>query len=545
VVDTNFSQSFVYNVFKGLNYRDDEDQLELGKTPKARNFEITAQYGLANRKGIKELIRIVNTYTLSTAIEYTDLFGNSFYLGVGYPFILLISKATGSVQIIYSNLTGEGEPYIIKGIVGDAMVVDGANSPVYIQNGVASAVSWPPAYTSQNSVILNESPMTTQPNPTTLGGDVAYPSFGVFYEGRYYLAGDRLQPFRLYASKLRSGTDFSNNTALERGIPFFGDIVTNSPIVGLVNLSDKFMVILCETELHQLTGVFPPGGFVAEPKVRTRPLNRTIGCISRNGFAQKGNTDLFFLSDKKTLYALSLSENFQDARPLGLSEIIFPAFENLTINQLRKSILVNHEIKGELQIYYPSEEERYYADERLVYNYSESNTDPEWSYDNKLNLSIINAFVDKESQELVLVTKDGFYLSDSGTNYNGEPINFFYQLSTLDFGDKDKQKDILEVEIGYRLTDADTATLFFSHLWEHGGSAIKEITLTKKEQATYGSSIYGDAVYSSDAGKPLAFERFQINEPIGRILKVAIRSTSECNLFIAYIKFRYRLMGSQ
>lgn len=543
--DVNYSQNYVYNVFKGLNYRDDEDQLEIGKTPKARNFEIVAAYGIGKRQGIEKAIDFPSEYASSNSCHYLDILGNSYYLTVAYPHILLVSKATGAVQILYSGFKSEGEPFFIPGLVGDMMVVDGENPPVYINNGVASAVSWPPVYTSQNSQILNESPNAIAPNPTTLGGDIYYPSFGTFYEGRYYLSGDRIKPFRIYASKLFSGTDFSNNSTLERAVPFFGDIVTNSPIVGLANLSDKFMVIFCENELHQLTGVFPPGGYVTEPKVRTRALNRSIGCISKYGFAQKGNTDMFFLSNKKTLYSLSLSENFQDVRPLGLSEIIYSAFQALSKNQLRRSILVNHEIKGELQIYYPSTEDRYYADERLIYNYSETTNEPEWSLDTKLNVQAINAFIDEDTREVIVATANSFLVSDKGLTYNGEPIDFFYQLSTLDFGDKDHEKNILEVEIAYRLTDIDSTIIYFSHLWEDGSSGIKPVTLERKRQAVYGSAVYGDDVYSSDAGKPLAVATFKVDNPIGRIFKAAIRSQSEADLFIAYIKFRYKIQGVQ
>lgn len=544
MVDLQESRSLVYNRFRGLNLRDDENQLEIGQTPNAKNNEIVSTFGTKKRKGTQVKLIAPEGVAWDIGVNYSDNLNYGYYLTVNYPHISLTSKATGLSQIIYSGFKGVGDPFVIKGLVGDAMIVDGQNNPVYVSNGTATELSWPPNYIADNAALLNESPNANGANPTALKVDIDYPSFGVLYEGRYYLSGDQLQPKRLYASKLFSGTEFGRNDTLNRDIPFWLDVVTNSKITGLANLNDKFMIIFCENELHYLSGAFPPASFVTAPKISLKALNRSIGGIGLRTFAQKGNTDLFFISDRKTLYSINTTENFQDARPLGISEIVYPAFEALTENQLKRSILVNDEIKGELQIYYPKDEDYYYANERLVYNYSETNQNPEWSQDIGFKTPIINAFIDKESKKVILITRDKILENDTGLNYDGEIIDMFYQLSTLDFEDKDRKKKILEVEIGYQLLEPSTTQITFSHLWEDGSEDTKTLDLTRDVKSKYGSAVFGESKYSSNAGEPLSIAKFPLLNPEGRILKCAIRSQGECDLTIAYVKFRYLMMGT-
>jgi len=548
MVDLNtYTDTLIINQFNGLNLRDNQDYLPLGDTVRAKNIDSVASRSLTKKKGITSLYSDA-TFTPGIAWRNADFYYDKrevpYYIGVSYPFINLITPPSGFVSPIFSSLNSMGEGHFIKGIIGDMMWVDGANPPVYINDGVATSVTWPPTYTNDNSSILNESINAQAANPTTFGTDIGYPSLGVFFEGRWYLAGDKLAPQRLYASKIRS-TNFSDNTASSRiNVAFFVDILTNSPITALKVINNKFLMIFCRNEIHVLTGKFPPTAVTPQPHIQINSLNPDIGCIGRYAFAEKGNNDLFFISNRQSLYTLTTTENFQDVRPYGLSEKIYPVFRDISIERASRARLINDNLKGELQLWFPADDQTYYPNKRYIYDYSENPQEAQWTEDTGFPLSLRGAFIDRAKNRLILVDRDKLLEDDTGTTYDGEPIELEYEIAPQDFGKRDQLKEVVKVEISYRLENATAATVFFSHIWDNGKkSGVKRLDLAPVSVAKFGSSKFGSAVYASNAGNPIDKVEFEMINPIGKILKILLECSTAGDLTIVDLKLRYKTLS--
>lgn len=549
VKNQTYTNTLVVNEFRGLNLRESEDYLSLGDSAKAQNLEIATPKSLSKKKGTTNLFSAETFRSAGIAFRgagyYTDKREVPYYLGCSYPFIHLISPDSGYARAIYSGLMGIGEGSFIKGGVGESMYVDGANKPVLVSDGVATAVTWPPVYTNQNNSILY-SQNAQASNPTTYGTDIGNPSLGVYFNGRYYLAGDNLAPQRLYSSKIRSA-DFSDNTQAARiNVAFFVDIMTNSPIIGLKVISNKYLVIFCRNEIHVLVGKYPPTAFAPEPQINIDILNPDVGLLGKHAFCDKGNNDIFFLSNRQALYTLTSTDNFQDVRPRGLSFQIYPAFEEISIPRFSRARLVDDSIKGELQIWFPDSDKQYYPNKRFLYNYEQDSQRPAWSEDIGFDISLRGAFTDRSQNKLILVDRDKLIENGVGVTYDGQTIDTQFQLAPLDFGDRDRLKQVLKVEVAYKIDGGGSAVAVFEHLWDNGiKTGLKQIRLVSSAADIYDGDgvVYDLATYSSGAGNPINTATFEMLNPEGRVLKMLIRCQSDAQLTIVDIKFRYKLLG--
>jgi len=546
MVDIYNSKTFTVNQFNGLNLRDGPDYLPIGDTVRGKNFELATSRVLKKRKGITSLY---SEYTFPEhawrAMDYyTDRREVPYYLGVSYPHIDLITPGSGFSTPIFSGLGGMGVGTFIEGDIGDAMWVDSSNAPVYINNGVATQLSWPPVYSNQNKSILNEMPNAIATNPTTFGVDIGYPSLGVYFEGRWWLAGDPLQPQRLYASRLRS-TNFADNTDSARiDVAFFVDLFSNSPIVGMKIINNKYLIVFCRNEMHLIQGKFPPTALAPQPVITIEALSKDVGCIGRYAYCEKGDNDIFFISNRKALYTATSTENFQDVRPYGLSEKIYPIFNDISYQRFTRARLINDNIKGELQLWLPEDDRTYYPNKRYVYNYSRDPNTPTWGEDEGFPLSLRGAFLDKVKNKVILTGRTKVYENGTGLTDDGETIALAYEISPLDFGTRDQEKKILKVIITYRLREATSGSITFEHVWDNGKkSGIIKKDLTPTIVAKYGTGKYGASVYASNAGDPIDQIEFEILEPQGVVMKPYITCESEGDLEIVDLTFRYLEFG--
>ncbi len=543
--DLDTTLSFQYNIFRGLNLRDDELFLPLGQTPNARNWEINKRTGLKKRQGFERIFDEFDfSVSLSRSSNYFDSTDKHYYVSVNYPNLILINPENGFRTEIDNTMYSYGTPYYIPCPNGKMVVVDGANNPREISDTSVSVAAWPPAYTNSNATLLDESSNTGEPNPTTLGADIGFPSFGAFYENRVWLAGDKLAPQRLYVSKMFAYDDYSNNNTSDYDIAFFLDLPSSSPITGLKVINDKFVAIYCKREIFVLSGKFPPGTNFPEPYFRIDSLNSSVGCLSPWLITSKGDNDHFFLADNGAVYTLNNSDNFQDLKPRGLSSSIFTRFQEIDNETLSRGTLVNHNIKGELHLWYPTEVNRFYPNRRLVLNYSDSDDTEEWSQDGDFeNLEFTDSFVDAESKELIVVTPRKFLTGDKGLTYDGQAIELVYQLSTLDFGYPDNRKEIVQIDL-YATNNSDTVQkLEFYHLWENGQSGLVIFEIPPSIESRYDESNFNEAVFASFAGKGFSKISRQIPNKIGKILKSKLRHSGEADLFVHSLIFRGRIIG--
>jgi hypothetical protein len=519
--------------------------LPIGQTPSAQNFEITKLTGLKKRSGFDDKFEDFSfSYSFAGAGNYRNLNNDQFYVSVSYPNLMLHNRQNGFTTTIDSTLFSDGNPYFIPLNLGQMLVVDGANKPRLINNGAASAITWPPVYNVQNNTLLTESNNAVQSNPTTLGSDIGFPSFGALYENRAWLAGDKLAPYRIYASKILNYSEFGNNNSGTYNIAFFVDVPTESPITGLKVISDKFMVIYCEREILILSGKFPAGTAYPDPKFSIDSLNQFVGCLGPNLVVEKGNNDHFFVANNGAIYTLNNTDNFQDVRPSGLSGKINPLFKDLDNDTLKRGKLVNHKLKGELHFWHPDRNYRSYPTDRLVYSYSKSGEEEEWSQDGGFGeFYLRDCFIDDETNEMIIVTPTKFLTGDAGNTYDGQNIDMIYQLSTLDFGNPDLRKEITQVTI-YVSNDSDTDTrAYLYHLWDNDQSSYYQFTVPSSKTAQYNSATYNVSKYGAFAGKSFNKVDFQISNKIGKIFKCKIRHSEEAPIFIHSIVFRYKILG--
>jgi hypothetical protein len=219
-------------------------------------------------------------------------------------------------------------------------------------------------------------------------------------------------------------------------------------------------------------------------------------------------------------------------------------FTDIDNDTLKRGKLVNHKLKGELHFWYPDQNYRSYPTDRLIYSYSKSGEDEEWSQDAGFGeFYLRDSFVDDETNELIIVTPTKFLTGDAGNTYDGQNIDMIYQLSTLDFGNPDLRKEITQVTI-YASNDSDVDTkAYLYHLWDNDQSSYIQFTIPSSLRAQYGTAVYNSSKWGSFAGKSFNKIDFQISNKIGKIFKCRIRHTEEAPIFIHSIVFRYKILG--
>lgn len=534
---------FVYKNFGGgLNFVDDEFDLPIGETPRAQNIEIVKNTGLEKVKGFFQNFSLPEDFDIQGIFNYTDNDGNYSYVAISYPEIILINPTNGAYNIIYNQLVGTGDPEAFE-CDGRLFIVDGVNDPVIVDGATVSAVSWPPSYTDDNNAVgnLENTSLATSSNPTS--GDIGKPSFGTYHANRVFLAGDPLAPRRIYASKVLDIANFSDNDPDDFNISFFVDVPTSRPITGLKVVSNEHLVIYCDREILLLRGEDPPGTAYANP-MSIRTLNSGVGALDHKLIVDRGDNDHFFVSGNGRVFQLSLTENFQEVKPLGLTEKIFPFLATRSNDSFKRGRLVNHQLRGELQFWLPSANQRRYPDQMLILNYGDRLESRVWSLNTGFNnLALRGALRDRETNEVILCNENEFLQTNKGNNFNGSKIKTIYQFSTLDFGAPYNNKEISKIIIYCRsLTGVNKITL--SHVWDNGSSGVTSFSIPALQQSEFGSAEFGINEFQSSAGEPFIEVPLEISNSIGKILKLTLQHENDSeDFFINSVGINFSVLG--
>lgn len=543
MVDVNTSGTLTYSNFSlGLNYRDDQNTLPIGETPFAQNFEIVPETGLKKINGWEERFNFQGQFNWRGACDYWDVNNNHYYLAVSYPDIVLIAPDTGNFTVIDSTLNSTGVPCFIPCSRGRMMIVDGYNPPRLVDGTTVTVATWPFTYVAQNSSSggkLDASNLAVEANPATEG----YPSFGVYFTNRIWLAGDALYPNRIYVTPIEQLTTFGDNTASNFDIAFFVDLPTNSPITQMKVISNEFLVVYCEREIILISGKFPPGTAFPEPYYDADVLNPQLGALGFKLVQSRSNNDHFYVGNDGVVGQMSLTQNFQDVKPVGLSEKIYPALQPLNNSTFQRGLVHNNKIKGELQLWIPDETYHRQINNCYIYNYTDQPNVVAWSLITDWGDNIIrDVFTDSENNEQIIVTPDAFLTANVGNNFNGEPINMVYQLATLDFGAPDNKKQIIEVTM-YALTTTGAKVNMY-HLWDDGQTGFTQFEFSAQNVSQYGTATYGTSRWSARAGQPFQSDQKKMPNPTGKILKCRVEhSSADEDLIIKQIVFRYTVQG--
>lgn len=536
----------IVNFGNGLNFRDDEILLEIGETPNAQNYEIVRKSGLQKRVGWENLFENdIENIDITYAEGYTNDNGDYNYVSISYPDIWLIDPRNGTPKnIAPNNLVSTGDPIGVEH-QGGFFLVDEENAPRYIQGETVTTASWPPVYTHDNNAEGNvdDSTYTVGSNPAA--ADIDFPGLVASYANRIFVAGDKLNPRRLYASKIGDPTDFSSNNPLEFDIAFFVDVPTQRPITALKVISNRFLVVYCDTEIVLLNGEYPPGTAYPQPHFSFRTLNTEIGCIGKRLVAAKGDNDHYFVSNRGRVFQLSLTDNFQDVKPFGLTDRIFPLLAQYDNDLFKRGHLINDFQRGEVHFFLPDNKLCRYPNQDLVLNYGDKPAADVWSRDRDFNqVTIRNALIDRETNDLILVTPKNFVKTNSGTSFVGQSIKTVYQVRTLDLGAPDNYKTVTYITIYARSKTG--AKIRLLHAWESGKSGVTEIDIPANPDSFFGDASFGVNDFQSAAGLPFQAIKKEILNPTGRLLKIKILSESDSEDFtINRILIGYKLQGKE
>lgn len=559
-------QTVELNQFNGgLNLRDDENSLRLTETANMQNIEIEA-LGLKKSAGWLQILDNLPSHIFLDGLwPYRKADGTKVFISVSYPHILILDPSRGdfeyaikaSTSTIFSDFKDDGKPYGKQ--VGDFFVlVDGANDPVIIGENKTYSFDWKPSYSLNNSDQIPNSYLTSSGNPAST--EIGYPSAFAFHKNRL-IFNDSFNRRRLYFSKLNAfvagatsgfATMFGDNSSLtDINIGFFVDVICDTDITALEVLSDRNLVIYCESQIVIMVGNDPPiRGFTSNP-FDFNILNNEIGCLDARLLVKKGDNDHYFVTNKKTVYQTTLTDKLTEIKPKGLSDRIYPVLDGLTIETLKRGYLANHRIKGELYFFFPSANNLRYPDVGYILNYEDSENPelPAWSRiknftsdDNTFKFRGISE-IDIENK-LYLLSDNSLYEANSGVALGANPNVTIYQFPTIDFGSPKNKHRI--VDVTFYASSTTGATISFYHLWESGASGATQVTIPQNFSSNYDTALYDVSRYGSKAGKPFQEIRFKIPNRVGKLLKCRIEHSSLTDDFTIHkIEIRVQTLGQR
>ena len=133
---------YEYKLFRGINKRDDENNLIIGQSPEAQNFDITKQTGLKKKAGFEELFgEFEPCFSFAGATNFTDLSGTKHYVSVSYPEMHLHNRINGFPTTIDTTLASDGVPFFIPFNNGQMLMVDGGNAPTLMASNASGGVT--------------------------------------------------------------------------------------------------------------------------------------------------------------------------------------------------------------------------------------------------------------------------------------------------------------------------------------------------------------------------------------------------------------------
>lgn len=549
------TQTKKYSYFGlGLNFRDDENELREGETPYAINNDLSNVTGLISIKGWDALwSNLARRYDITWFSEYTADDGMYRWIAISYPNILLIDPVNGSVEVIYDTWHNRGRPFG-RQVKGDFVLVDGThNAPLYISGRTVTEITWPPSYSDANNAAgstaddpgnIIDSYLNQGSSQQPTAGPV---SFFVYHKNRL-IFNDTDNPRRLLFSQVSDITDFSDNDPDAWDIAFFVDLPISKPITALQVLSNEFLAVHCDGQILVMSGDNPPGAGYSAPHFAFDVVNSSVGALHHDLVASRGDNDHYFVANNGRIYSLKSTDNFQQAKPVGLTSKIFSFFANLDNKTLKRGKLINHEIRGELVFWVPSKNTKRYPDQQLVLHYDSPSGEAVWSLRRGFgdSFKFRGCIIDRDDR--MIICKDGyrFLQAHKGTSYDGEAIDMIYQFPTADFGAPNNNKHITSIT-AYGNSPSGTQ-LFLGHLWDNGKDALTPFSLDAAEPGLFDDSdtlfdTTGD-VFTSDVGVTFQQKRFSIANRYGKKLKMRLEHRSDtANVTISSLILDFKPMG--
>jgi len=295
-------------------------------------------------------------------------------------------------------------------------------------------------------------------------------------------------------SAANSDTDFNGASgAIEINV---GDTIK-----GLKTFRDT-LYIFCQNSIFKLTGNSSTNFAIV-------PVARSIGCLSHDSIQEVGG-EIFFLANDG-VRPISATERIGDIELALLSKSIQPTLKDDVLGSFGEDSFSSCIIRKKSQY-------------RLFVNNTNTTEDSSISYlakfsgssnGNVIEWGLLQGIrpycADSEyvgNNELAVIahpTTGYVYRQDSGNDFDGRTISWFYATPYLTFGDTFVRKVIHKVDIFAEFEGSNAMNFGLLFDYEESNIIQPEVIqlMSSIGFSAYGSALYGTAVYSGNANQRL------------------------------------------
>lgn len=539
-------------ISRGMNLSNNQFSLEPNQSPYLVNVDLSRK-GIVARKGYELRYQFPSWMNIISKHDFVDDKGVYWWICVSYPNIVVVDPRNFSWRVIWRKWYSDGGRPEADQSPNIMLLVDGVNKPLKIQRDTttglitAAQLAWPQTLANANDANPGAGAIGNIYNSAFNQGtvqqpaDAGVPNHVLYLHNRFQLT-DTTYKKRIWFSRITDVTDFSTNTPAAWDIAFFIDITTNYPVTGWRVLNNDQVIIYLSHGYAVQEGYNPPGAGYAEPRMSWMVRNKTNGLHHQNLLTTNGEGDHFFFSDNGRLYTLESSDNFNQAKPRGYSNDIYPIFELFDRDMWDRSIILNDMIKGELRLFCPTDDDDGYATRCMIYRYTEAQEEEGWTQEANWGdtFAFSTAFIDRETRQVYVVNKGNRLLAaNTGTNFDGKAVQMICEIRPENFGSVAHEKEILGVVTV--ATSYTGAQFEYQHRWEDNLESTETIRVSDStsiaEIEDYATLDYN---IISDIGTDFSYTFTPIKHRNGVVLRQRIEASAEQNLIIYLLAIVYR-----
>lgn len=457
-------------------------KLEVNQSPYILNYDLVKE-GFKAKKGYEYRFSFPSWINITTALEY--IYKQRLYLiMVSYPNIILLDTETFEWDIIYKKwLDSSGKPRGDQN-ANSFLLCDGKNPELIITGKTVSILTWPQQLSSNNDDIGNVGETIYSSHLNQRPNDMGRITNVLYSNGRFQVTEDRYKNVIFY-SKLFDNFDFSANTPSDFDIAFFLEAPTKYPITAWGKLEEGKVAIYTTREIIDQKGSSPPGlNYPEQDWLSLKAKNTSVGAFSQELVQPMGTGDHLYFSLDGRLYTYKNAEDFDKARPKGLSDAIYNVFEAFTPDMWEQSRLHIDTHRAELLLFCPSDPDDGYCTQCIIFNYNQDINAWTRLGDFGPTFSFSAAFTNNYRKELYVINQGNrFLVGNTGFTFDGYPVKPFAELRPETFDYPERNKEVISIHFnGLSSTGAE---LKYKSLWENGEEGLASVyfknTVTSEE----------------------------------------------------------------
>ena len=354
-----------------------------------------------------------------------------------------------------------------------------------------------------------------------------------------------------------ASTDFQTNDGTPTPVDIAGpmQLPVRVPLTGIEATPNGIMVYSGSTT-GRILGQNPSGLGVGDD-FRYESINNTVGCLSPHLLGKMSDNEQIVVSNNG-VFQMTLSENFQEVIPGGLSYDIQPEFDAIGRYCMSQGQLLIAPHTGIALLATPRRSSHIWLDKLWVYHFGVGVKAGLDRFGNAKEFpwmaneffggtptSIKGMIVDPSDNSIYIAIGDTIY-KWSGTSFlDSGSIRSEYQFPPNAFGASGLNKYIKAYWILYKSSSG--ATFRLDHAWDNGDGGSTEITVPAKTVAEVGTSaILGTSPVTFKSAFSDSAQRYAIaGGQIGKNLIVSfLHDSATEDLTIYDIQIEYELMGT-